>query len=220
MNPLAYRNKYRRNLPHIQPAGATLFVTFRLANSIPQTILNELRAKSNHLERQLNTISNTAFRQQKLYEAKKLLFGLWDKALDQNTNKPHWLKKPQIAKIVADSIHYRDKQVYDLDAYCIMSNHVHLIITPLLKDKETYHPLQAIMHSLKRYTAYQANQLLQRTGQFWHHENYDHYVRNPDELTRIRRYVLENPAKAGLVSSWDKWPWSYSKFYYICRTIC
>ena len=80
-------------------------------------------------------------------------------------------------------------------------------------EEQEYHALSAIMQSLKGYTAFEANSLLGRRRQFWHHESYDHVVRNEQELQRIRRYVLQNPVKAGLVAHWEEWPWSYCKAF-------
>jgi putative transposase len=122
-----------------------------------------------------------------------------------------WLRDPRIAGLVSESLHHRDSQVYDLDAFCIMPNHVHLVYTPLPKADGTYHAMSAIMHSLKRYTARQANLLLGREGSFWQHENYDHVVRDEAGWRRIITYVLNNPVKAGLVQHWKEWPWSYCK---------
>ena len=65
------------------------------------------------------------------------------------------------------------------------------------------------MQSLKGYTARKANHILGRSGAFWHHESYDHCVRNPNEWQRIVSYVLNNPVKAGLVDEWENWRWSY-----------
>jgi REP element-mobilizing transposase RayT len=73
----------------------------------------------------------------------------------------------------------------------------------------TFHSLASIMHSLKRHTARQANLILGRTGDFWHHESYDHVVRDLDQYRRIVDYVLNNPVKAGLVAEWQDWPWGY-----------
>ncbi|HUS70716.1 MAG TPA: hypothetical protein VM075_08075 [Anaerolineae bacterium] len=68
------------------------------------------------------------------------------------------------------------------------------------------------MHSLKRYTARQANVLLGRRGHFWQHENYDHVVRDRPEQDRIIDYVLNNPVRAGLVEHWEDWKWTYCKY--------
>ncbi len=67
------------------------------------------------------------------------------------------------------------------------------------------------MHSLKRYVASEANQLLGREGTFWQHENYDHVVRDEGEWRRIVKYVINNPVAAGLVKQWEDWEWTFCK---------
>ena len=69
--------------------------------------------------------------------------------------------------------------------------------------------ISSIMHSLKRYVASEANQLLGREGTFWQHENYDHVVRDEGEWRRIVKYVINNPVAAGLVKQWEDWEWTF-----------
>ena len=90
-----------------------------------------------------------------------------------------------------------------------MPNHVHMVYTPLCDDAGDYYAMSAIMHSLKLYTARRCNTLLERSGRFWQHENYDHVVRNDLERQHIINYVLNNPVKAGLVQDWKAWEWTY-----------
>jgi putative transposase len=59
------------------------------------------------------------------------------------------------------------------------------------------------MHSIRQHTAFEANKVLGRNGRFWQPESHDHVVRDEQELQRIRRYILENPVKAGLVENWQ-----------------
>jgi putative transposase len=89
-----------------------------------------------------------------------------------------------------------------------MPNHVHTVFAPLTEETSSV-PLSAIMHSLKRNTAKQANRLLKRSGYFWEHESFDHYIRNQTEFKRIIKYLLENPVKAGLVDRWKDWRLNY-----------
>ncbi|MCI0555729.1 MAG: transposase [Anaerolineae bacterium] len=140
------------------------------------------------------------------------LFSKWDDALDTLNFGGKYLSNPQIAKLVSESLHYRDGKVYDLDGFCILPNHAHLVCTPLEESKNRYFSLSKIMHSLKRHTARQSNLILNHSGQFWQHENYDHFVRNDAELERIIKYVLNNPVKAGLIDDWTKWKWTYCKY--------
>ena len=72
-------------------------------------------------------------------------------------------------------------------------------------------PLDVIMHSLKSYTANEANKILQRSGAFWETESYDHVIRNDAEYHRVKAYVLNNPVKAGLVADWREWPWNWKR---------
>ncbi len=212
MSQFSFKNFYRRNLPHIQPEGATLFITFRLANSLPKEVVERLKAEKEEAEKRISQIADKRERERQLDLEHRRLFGKWDEALDSLAYGEKYLSNPQVADLVSGSLHYRDGKVYDLEAFCIMSNHVHLVCAPLEESEGKYHSLSKIMHSLKRFTAYEANQILARDGTFWQHENYDHYVRDEAELERIIKYVIYNPVKAGLVDDWTKWKWTYSKY--------
>jgi REP-associated tyrosine transposase len=66
-----------------------------------------------------------------------------------------------------------------------------------------------LMRSLKGATAREANLVLHRTGStFWQKESYDHWVRDAAEFDRIRRYIENNPVKAGIVKMPEEFPWS------------
>ena len=204
-----YRFSYRRNLPHFQPEHATLFITFRLAGSMPDAALQDLAEEYQQALTALQEQPESAQHNRALYLEQRRAFGRWDAVLDAIHNSPRWLQETRIAQLVADSLHYRHGRVYDLHAFCIMPNHVHVIFAPLAKTDGTFHSLASIMHSLKGYTGHEANQLLSREGDFWQHESYDHVVRDLEEYWRIVAYVLNNPVKAGLVQQWQDWPWSY-----------
>lgn len=103
-----------------------------------------------------------------------------------------------------------------------MPNHAHTLFTPALDEHsitevragqfESADPtLAAIMKSLKGYTAREGNKILGREGQFWEPESYDHEVRNAGDFFRIRNYILNNTVKAGLVSEWRDWKWSWAE---------
>jgi putative transposase len=170
-----------------------------------------LAAEADLTEQALQRVPEPLARRQQAYLEQRRLFARWEMALHSDKSGPTWLQEPKIAKLLCDSIHRRDSAVYDLIAYCIMPNHVHIVFMPIAKPDGTYHSLSSIMHSLKRYTAQQANLLLGREGPFWQHESYDHVVRDEAERVRIVSYVLSNPEKAGLVAPGAAWPWCYSK---------
>lgn len=82
-----------------------------------------------------------------------------------------------------------------------MPNHVHLLLTPNVTAKNWLGPL-------KGFTAHQANLVLGKRAPFWQDESYDHLVRDVEEFQRIQRYIENNPVKAGLVGSPERFPWS------------
>ena len=210
MSNLAPELIYRRNLPHIQPPGGTFFVTFRLAGSIPADVLAMLHAEAERNLAELEQLPASPERAERLYLEERRFFGKWDALLDLGKG-PDWLRNPEIAKLVTDAMHFFDGKRYDLLVYCSMSNHVHVVFTPLLKTADAHYSLAQIMHTLKGYTAGRANRLLGRSGAFWLHESYDHCVRSAAELQRIVAYVVNNPVKAGLVSDWHAWPWTFCR---------
>lgn len=211
MSQYDYKPEYERYLPHIQPPGAILFVTIRLAGSLPKAVLERLRMEAEEGERLIRQTAEPAETGRLIYEEQKRQFGRFDAELDKAESGPKWLGLPEIADIVAEAMHYRDGEVFDLDVFTIMPNHIHAVFAPLEKEDGSYHALQTIMHSLKRFTARAANKVLKREGSFWQRESYDHVVRSRREWERIVAYVINNPVKAGLVENWEHWPWTYLK---------
>ncbi|HKK46081.1 MAG TPA: transposase [Balneolaceae bacterium] len=176
-------NYYKRKLPHWQPEGAQYFITIRLKSSLPRAAIRKLKIFQKQLyeenlnkEKKLNT-----------YIQRKI-FKTYEDILDKGTTGPKWLGKKEIAKLVERSICYRDSKIYDLYAYCIMPNHIHLVFRHIIKTKGKETPVTYIMRDLKRYTGRKCN-----------------------ELENTIRYTLQNPVKADLVNHWQKWPYSYCK---------
>ncbi len=204
---------YRRNLPHIHPPGATFFVTFRLAGSLPQEVLERLKEEREEEERQLKERLQGAALRREQYQLQKKFFGRYDDWLDRMAYGPAWLREPALAEMVAREIRQLDGVHCDVLAYCIMPNHVHLLLDfqRFTKGDTRGHPsvLSRVLHLLKGRTARYANQFLGRSGAFWQQESYDHVVRDGKELERIVRYILNNPVKAGLVGDWQDWAYTY-----------
>jgi REP element-mobilizing transposase RayT len=212
MKNLDYREYYRRNLPHIQPRGAAFLVNFRLADSLPSEVMEKLKVETDELEISLLKIGDFEERRRVKDREQRRLFGKWDDALHKTQSGPFWLKDESIAEIVANSIRYHDGEWFDVLAYCIMPNHAHVVLTPYENTETADCSITKIMHNIKRNSAKLANEALGRTGRFWQHESYDHFARDEAELERIVKYVIYNPAKAGLVDDWSKWKWTYCKY--------
>lgn len=109
------------------------------------------------------------------------------------------LKDSRIAQCVTQILFIgaREWALYELYAWVVMPNHVHVLLQPLK-------PLRAVTRALKSASARAANVILGRTGMpFWQAESYDHWVRDQTEFNRIVRYIERNPVKAGLVERMD-----------------
>jgi len=203
-----YQFYYRRNLPHYQPKDGVFFITYRLAFSLPKTILNKLAEQKKEFDEKLERLDSSKKAKQRLIY-NKILFDITDDFLGKYKKGPHWLKNNEIAQLIIDSLFFNHKKKYHLLCYMVMSNHVHIVIKPLIEKKNTPYSLSVIMKDHKDFTAHEANKILHRNGQFWLHENYDHYVRNREELNRIIGYILDNPVKAGLVGDYQEWEYSW-----------
>lgn len=200
-----YSEEYKRNLPHFQPKDGMFFITYRLKGSLPKKLLTEYLIEYERLYLDSKT-KNTA----------SLLFiEMADKYLDSN-KKIDYLKNPSIAKIVKDSLHFFDGKYFKLIAYCIMSNHVHVIV-----DQNGYEdiPLSEVFGRIKSFSASKCNKFLGKTGPFWASEIYDHLIQDTNDAEYYIKYTLQNPVAAGIVDNWDKWPNSYLNSEYTEQNI-
>lgn len=224
-------------------------MVFRLAGSFPRAVIDRLRSERQPEEKRFARINNPPRRRSKWYEHQLAYFHRFDALLDANATGPRWLRDERVARIVVQAIHAWDGREYDLYAFTVMPNHVHMVVGTVGRDSSrpndlqrgagrdlsrpdeqgkalklkldlqpeatrepsSWYPLSRILRKIKGPTAVDCNRVLKRTGSFWQHESYDHVIRNGDELERTIWYVLYNPVKAGLVISWEQWPWTYVK---------
>ncbi|MBY0232003.1 MAG: transposase [Gemmataceae bacterium] len=189
----------RRCLPHWYVPEAAIFVTFRVAGTFPAHVARQLAEK---LEADLKGQDDTGKR-----KAHKKYFAGFDKELDRSAANT-WLHEPPVAAMVRRALRFHNGSLYALKSYCIMPNHVHVLLIPKETDSLGEHasPLARAMHAIKSYTSKEANKILGRQGRFWQDESYDHWVRDDEELEGIIDYIADNPVKAGLVLHPWRWP--------------
>jgi REP element-mobilizing transposase RayT len=220
----------RRYLPHWYKAGCAHFITYRLVDSIPTALLREWKAEREEVIRQTRSLPITVQAERRL-DAHRQFFKQYDGFLDRRS-ETKWLADARVATAVRENLYHHHGSKYELLAYCVMPNHVHVLMQPFHKDAsepqvghaaslpadseaiisdeylDSKGPLAAIMHSLKSYTANKANEALGRTGIFWQGESYDHWVRDLDELSRIINYIKANPVRVGLCEKPSDWNFS------------
>jgi len=167
-------------LPHWQVDGAPLLITWRLYGSLPACVALDPSVRSGEA------------------------FVRVDRELDAARFGPVWLKDPRLPAVVVNSLHFaeRELRLYDLVAWVVMSNHVHVVVYP-------HAARWKITKAIKGFSARKANEIPGRSGQpFRQHESVDRWIRDRRELDRIVAYVEANPVKAGLVGRQEDWFWS------------
>ena len=169
------------NLPHWEQDNVLQFVTFRLADSLPQIRLKDLKEqKETWMKEHPKPWDTTTTAEYSTKFETKI-----DEWLDSGYGEC-LLSDNVCRRIVADALRYSDGSKYDLYDFVIMPNHVHIVIRPLDIS------LHEIMHSIKSYTAKQINKHLHRTGMVWEREYFDRIIRSTNDYDRIAQYIRQN----------------------------
>ena len=187
-NPYEEIEATRRRLPHWQQEETAYFITFRLADSIPQEKLTQWEAE----RKQWLATHPQPWGETAVAEYSKLFSERRQQWLDNGYGRC-LLKLPDVAEIVRSALLHFDGQRYLLDEFVLMPNHVHIIVKLL-----PGHDMSSVLHSWKSFTAKEINKAIEGTGTIWQDESYDHIVRSYSQLEFYRKYIRENPAKAGL----------------------
>lgn len=203
MNPnLMAGFHHRDHLPHLKRQGASYFVTFRLAGTLPWEILRQLKQ-----ERELLVTQAATARRPLTWHEQEQLFRWYATRVDRELDAGRgacWLSDPAIATLVSEALCFHAGSRYDLPAWVVMPNHVHAVVRP--------HPgwtLSRILCTWKGFTARAANRILAHSGQgFWQRESYDHCIRDDEDHHHCCQYTTRNPVDAGLCARPEEWRWS------------
>lgn len=195
-NPRRDIEKTAHNLPHWQQEEVPVFVTFRLADSLPQELL---KAYLSERERFLLT------HPEPWDEATEVSFhGLFSDRLDEALDAGYGscaLGVSGVAEIVKERLHYLDGDLYQLQSYVIMPNHMHVLFT--MKDAAA---LPVILKGWKGVSS----RLIHKAGlstlnPFWQADYFDRLIRSSEHWETVKAYMRENPAKAGLKHGFVVW---------------
>ena len=178
----------RGYLPHFDAPNLYQALTFRLADSLPQSVLTEW-------EKELATLDDADERDR---ERRRRIEDYLDAGHGSCI-----LREPAIGLLVQNALLHFDAERYRMLAWCIMPNHVHALIHCLPR-----HPLSDVVHSGKSFTAHRINALKGTTGPVWQRDYYDRYIRDETHYWNTVRYIERNPVKARLVKEKTDWPWS------------
>jgi len=186
------RGWYSRGyLPHFDGGEIAQFITYRLADSLPKSVLDTWREE---LTREAPPNADMVLRRR------------IEQYLDQGYGNCA-LKDERLATMVQSALLHYDNQRYKLAAWVVMPNHVHILLTT-----QPGHTLSDVLHTLKSYTAHEANRLRGVKGRFWQVESFDRFIRDHKHFTTVVAYIENNPVKAKLCDRPEDWPYSSAHF--------
>jgi REP element-mobilizing transposase RayT len=160
-------------------------VTYRLADALPLKRIQAIQAEAERLP--------VEKREAEIRRCQEAHMDRGDGAC--------WLRVPAVAEAVESAFTFRDGEAYLLHAWVVMPNHVHVLLTP-----QGDATLAGILKSWKSFTSKEANRLLGRQGTFWQADYWDRSIRNQAHFDRARDYIENNPVKAGLCLTPERWP--------------
>ncbi len=187
LNEFADILKTRNCLPHWHQNRSTFFVTFRLGDSMPASLLETWRAERDRwlLQHPQPWALDTELEFHKRFSAR----------LDEHLDDGHGsclFREPSMAAMVSDAFRFFDNKRYLLHSWVIMPNHVHLLLS--LGESQT---LSEIISSWKRFTATQIHRKTGASGSLWQKDYFDR-IRDWNHFANVARYIRRNPVKAKL----------------------
>ena len=176
------------NLPHWQCEQAIYHVSFRLADSVPE------RRRHQWLAQRRNIFHNIAGQDREPTEDElHRLQNLYSERIEAYLDAGHGeclLACPETSSVVADALEFFNGTRYRLHVYCIMPNHVHVLV-----EASPGYDMRVVVNGWTSFTASAVNRHLARKGRLWQSEPYDHIVRSEKEYRFQLEYVWNNPGK-------------------------
>jgi putative transposase len=187
-------SQYARHLPHYRQKGATYFLTFRLIDALPKSVLEELKEREAIWRRRLAQLTqdNPDYASaQEAYAQHRLEQTIRENdALDEGMGACV-MSSPSIRRIVDEALLHFHSVRMELYAFVTMPNHVHALFRPF----EGYEP-ERLAGSWKAHTGRVIHQQLNTQGPLWQEESWDRIVRDAEHFRRVVRYIARNPTKA------------------------
>jgi REP element-mobilizing transposase RayT len=156
-----------------------VFLTWRLEDSLPQEVYARILRDTDRLPEAEKRV--TRYREIEAF-------------LD-NGRGACLLRDPRCARAVQECVLHDHGKRYQLHAWCVMPNHVHVLLTPL-----SGIALTTIMRTLKAFSALKIRKLTGGSGRVWQPECFDRTIRDEEHFNKTLHYIEWNPVKAGLCS--------------------
>ncbi len=178
-----FSQKFGGDLPHRHQNGKIQYVTFRLYDSLPACVLNDLKSwiksfNDKHPKPWTPDAEKTYLNYVTPYKQRMLDNGYGSCVFKYKENRD----------ILSSALFFKDEENYLIHTFVIMPNHVHLLIEPFEE-----HELEVILKSVKNFSARKINQNIGRNGKLWERESWDRLVRSWKHYERYKQYIKANP---------------------------
>ena len=192
---MAHKGIHSRGyLPHRDFKDSVQGITFRLKDSVPADVVAEWREE---LQLQLNRQDPEASKNANIILHRKIA------KYEDAGYGTCLLADSEYAGIVQDALIAGHEVAYKLIEWCIMPNHVHVLIRLMGASA-----MGDIVKRWKAGSAIQINRLLERNGSIWMRDYYDRFIRDDNHFHDARVYIRNNPVKAGLCLKPEEWRFS------------
>jgi len=172
--------------PHIDAGDVPEFLTWRLADALPAAVLESWEDEL--------AVEEDAKRKREL--ARRI-----EVYCDKGSGEC-LLSDPRAARAMQETLFDKHGILYELHAWSVMPNHVHVLLSPLNTSLDT------VVKNIKGASAHSINQLLGRKGRLWQPGFYDRFIRDSDHMYNVHKYIEWNPVKAKLCTDPALWSWS------------
>jgi glycosyltransferase involved in cell wall biosynthesis len=190
LHPLRSIDKHRHILPHWHQDGVWCFITWRLADSLPQEFIETWKSERDDWLLKHPKPWNPETEAQYHSRFSDAYLEHLDSGLGSCV-----LKQTDCAEAVEQALCYFDGQRYTLKSFVIMPNHVHVLVR--LHDGW---PLERVIQNWKERSAKGINAALGSTGQVWQKGYFDRLIRSAEHWEFVDGYIRHNPEKAKLRS--------------------
>lgn len=178
----------RRRLPHWKMNGSVYWITFRLADAIPQDKLRVWKQERDYWLRLHPDPRSEADWNEYDQRFGKRIEAWLDAGMGSRA-----LARPDVREAVKRCLLRFNEERLLLHVAVIMPTHVHLLLEPLKN-----HDLSRLLKGIKGANAREASKRIGTAATFWLDESFDHVVRTEKQYQRLVRYIADNPVKAGL----------------------
>lgn len=189
------------------PPGETLFVTLRLAGSVPMRAARELHQQRRAAQEVARTEPDFGAAHRRI---EKQFFAGFDALLDAATTGPVYLAKEKIAEAVAGELLMLEEQGLRVLCFAVLPNHVHAVLHLPADSTLSLHKALELLHQR---TAAQARRILRgqlpAEADFWQTGTYNYAMADTAELARIQAYIVGHARRLHLPERYHDWLYWY-----------